>query len=237
MPPTPTLPQECLLNPAPDPRGLWFGGPSLPRESLPGPALVMGQPSALGPPNSHGLHVGGHRWQGAGGGCRPGRKQRGTGEGQRKEGQPGRVQARARLSAGAPAPGEGGMCSRAGREGQCHLAPGNRRHFLGADRPVVGGAVPTELATRQRGGRGVCGQRRPSQPLCPGCDLRPGAWVGELGASRAGAGMGGAWHAASAAGAFPPPSRRAPLPGRTPERRLCPPTLGPWDPRAIARPP
>lgn len=49
-----------------------------------------------------------------------------------REGQPGRALARTRLSTGALGRQ---LCALGhARVGQCHLAPGNRRHFLRADR-------------------------------------------------------------------------------------------------------
>lgn len=129
------------------------------------------------------------------------------------------------------------VLSGAGREGQCHLAPGNRRHFLGADRPVVGGAVPTELATRQRGGRGVCGQRRPSHnPSALAATSGPGPGWESWGLPRLGRAWAGAGMLPPRLGRSLPPPGVLPCPGAHPSVGSVP-ILGPWDPRAIARPP
>lgn len=136
--------------------------------------------------------------------------------GQRKGGVAGPGPGGAQHPSETACPREGGLCSGAGREGQCHLAPGNRRHFLAADRRLaMGGAAPNEPAR----GRGRGGGALPSAPQ-PRLRLQAeGPGRGD-GGSRAGAGMGGAGMLPPRLGLPLPPPRVTPAqahPGR-----LCP---------------
>lgn len=141
--------------------------------------------------------------------------------------------ARARLSAGATgrqlAPGRATCALGAPGQGQCHLAPGNRRHFLGADpRPECGGGVEgcgAHGTGHEAGGVPVA----PLPWLCP----QPEGLGGGDGRFQ---GWGG--HQRSLACDLRSWGIPSPLPACSPAR-VHPslgsvPTLGP---RAIARPP
>lgn len=190
-PPPPCPKNACPTTLPPTPGDFGLGAPPHPERAC--RALLWWTVQCPGTPQFLcNLDDGGHRCQGAGcgvgggvGGYGPGRRPRGS-AGQRTDGQPGLAQeprppARQLTGrgGGGGGGGEGGVCSQAGREGQCRLAPGNRRHFLGADRPAVGGAVPKELATRQ-GREGAKG--RPSHPPSgQAASTGPGPGVGGRG--------------------------------------------------------
>lgn len=155
---------------------------------------------------------------------------KGEGEGRRGDGVGGGSRAGPRPGS----PREGGLCSRPRPGGAVSL--GSRKQkalFLARTRGGrwVGQCPPTPPQRRGWGARGAL----PAAPLPWLCPQAKGLGGGN-GGSRAGAGIGGAWHAASAAGAFPPPLPACSPARRAPRQALSPPSVL-RRPRAIARPP
>lgn len=217
------------------PEDFGLGAPPHPRDTPPGPgpaglALTVDSPVPWSPKFLCSRYGGGHKWRGDG---RQGFGREKAAD-QETEGERGNLAGLWPGPGRAQKPRGGSSALRQARVGQCHLAPGNRRHFLRADRWLaLGGGV---LGAKPRNWpRDGWGQRHPSGS--PSALAEPsGLEKGDGGqVSRAGAGMGGAWHATSAAGAFPPPSPRARWPG-CPRAWLCPHPQS-LSPRAIARPP